>query len=676
MGAGALHCPLGLHALWGLRAAGGDGRPSPYLAWGCAPPVGQVCGVRVPGGGLGGGRAPCPPFVRLGGGCRAQGRSSSFRPSALPGQATKRVSLASFCPWGAWRPIPFRFVLPRPHWARSVPRPGALGRARLFPAFPAGAGGWGRGAGRTPAPLSGGGRGDQSPCLGGWGPGPPRLAGRWGGWGWGVAPRPPCSPSGRRPAVPHPGPPLVVGALPPRRARAVRVAGPPWGVRGMRGGPWTAPPAAPADLNPPSALPEWAVVMGGSWGARPPYCSGAPPCANPRLGPRAAPARWCGLACRPRPPRQQAAGGAGARGVQSQPHPHPPRRGPFWGRGGAPSAPGGRRVAPVALELGGGGGGGWGGSPPASPPRQASACNLLSPACPPWVYSCRGGCLAAAGVGRCPVGRQWVSVAGGGGGGGGNPPALVRAPVFPWPLASEGAAPFALSWAPPVRRRPAAGRACRRLPRPWCPLTPGAAASSGGVRGRRFFGLPPSALVSEGEGGGGGGGPLVPWRRPLTAKGGRPGGPGPGRQPLAGGSHSSHVPLYLDSDPRTGPRWGPLSPPPSSRGARRPGAALSVSGQPLAGCGAVGSPHRSLSPPSVPREVARAPPSRRIGGGKWVGGPSSPPHVLASAVWSVTCPAACVGAGAVAAAGCAGGSASGRGRCASPGGASCWRPCP
>ena len=163
---------------------------------------------------------------------------------------------------------------------------------------------------------------------------------------------------------------------------------------------------------------------------------------------------------------------------------------------------------------------------------------------------------------------------------------------------------------------------------------------------------------------------------PLTAKGGRPGDPGPGGQPSAGGSHSSPAPLYLESDPRAGPRWGPSSPPPSSRGAGRPGAAVRVSGQRLAGCGAVGSPPRSFSPPSLLPEVARAPPSSRIVGGAWVRGPSSPLHCLASAVWAVTCAAACVGAGAVAAAGCAGGSASWGGRCARPGGASCWRPRP
>ena len=173
-----------------------------------------------------------------------------------------------------------------------------------------------------------------------------------------------------------------------------------------------------------------------------------------------------------------------------------------------------------------------GGLPPRPPARRASACLPLPPACPPGVYSCRGGCRAAASVGRGPGGRRRVSAAGGGGG---NPPALVRDPVFPGP-ASDKAAPFAPSWASPVRRRPAAGRAFGGLPRPWCPRTPGAAVSSGGVWGRRFFGLPPSALGPEWEGGGGWGGPLVLWCRLLTAGGG--GGmavPAPGASHWLGG---------------------------------------------------------------------------------------------------------------------------------------------
>ena len=179
---GALLCPLGLQALWRLRAAG------------------RVRGVHVPGGGRGGG-------------CRAGGRSASFRPSAFPEQATKRVSLASCCPWGAWPPIQLRFVLTRLLWARSVRRPGALARARLFSAAPTGAGGWGGGAGRAPAPLSGGG-GTIPPASGDGGRGPCGL--RAGGGGGG---------GGSRRGLPAPllggglrhsilAPPCVVGALP------------------------------------------------------------------------------------------------------------------------------------------------------------------------------------------------------------------------------------------------------------------------------------------------------------------------------------------------------------------------------------------------------------------------------------------------------------------------------
>ena len=182
---------------------------------GCAPRGGSVAFVCRGAGWGGGGRALYPPFVRPGGCCRAGGRSASFRPSAFPGQAAKRVSLASCCPWGAWPPIQLRFVLAGLLWARSVRRPGALARARLFSAAPVGAGGCGGGAGRAPAPLSGGGGGAIPPASGGGGRGPRGLrASGGGGLGGGVAPRPPCSPCGWRPAVLNPGPPRVVGALP------------------------------------------------------------------------------------------------------------------------------------------------------------------------------------------------------------------------------------------------------------------------------------------------------------------------------------------------------------------------------------------------------------------------------------------------------------------------------
>ena len=65
---------------WPARPVGaacrdGGGGPSPYLPWGCAPPVGRVRGVRVPAGGLGGGGGPCtvPPVCAAGGGAVGPG---------------------------------------------------------------------------------------------------------------------------------------------------------------------------------------------------------------------------------------------------------------------------------------------------------------------------------------------------------------------------------------------------------------------------------------------------------------------------------------------------------------------------------------------------------------------------------------------------------------------------
>ena len=173
---------------------------------GCAPRGGSLAFV-CRGAGLGGGGGACavPPVCAAGGAWRAGGRSASFRPSAFPGQATKRVSLASFCPWGAWPPIPLRFVLARLHWAQSVRRPGALARARLFSAVPVGAGGWGGGGGSRSGSSLGRGAGNHPPCPGGWGPGLPRLAGRRLGWGVGGSrhglPAPPLGDGPRYPIL-------------------------------------------------------------------------------------------------------------------------------------------------------------------------------------------------------------------------------------------------------------------------------------------------------------------------------------------------------------------------------------------------------------------------------------------------------------------------------------------
>ena len=124
------------------------------------------------------------------------------------------------------------------------------------------------------------------PASGGEGRGPRGWrAGGGAGGGGGVAPRPPCSRSGRRPAVLLSGPLRVAGALPSgAHVRSGLKCRP--GGGGVRGGPWTTPPGAPADLNPPSVTSEWAVVTGGSCGARPPSRSVV----------RVAPARRCGFA--------------------------------------------------------------------------------------------------------------------------------------------------------------------------------------------------------------------------------------------------------------------------------------------------------------------------------------------------------------------------------------------
>ena len=163
------------------------------------------------------------------------------------------------------------------------------------------------------------------------------MGGR-GGWG-GVAPRPPCSRSGRRPAVLLSGSLRVAGALPSgARVRSGLKCRP--GLGGVRGGPWTAPLGAPCDLKPP--LCHLAVGCGYGrvmWGAasflfRCARCSGTPVWVRGSRSSRRCPYRVA---------------------VPSE-------------GGGAPPALGGRRAVPVAPLLwwvrGGGGGGA---APPPAP---------------------------------------------------------------------------------------------------------------------------------------------------------------------------------------------------------------------------------------------------------------------------------------------------------------------
>ena len=391
---------------------------------GCAPRGGSVA-FMCRGAGWGGVRRT-PRLCGRGGACRAGGRSASFRPSAYPWAGNKAAVTGVVLSMEGVAPHTTPVRAHPPSLGVICAASWRVGAGSLVLRGPRGSRRLGRGGGPRSGSSVGWG-GDHPPCVRGSGPGPPRLAGRWGGGGGGRAAASllpfwvaACGTQSWPPSCRQRTPFGV-------RVRLGSQCRP--GVGGVRGGPWTAPPGAPADLNPPSALPEWAVVTGGSCGARPLYCSVA----------RVAPARWCGLAPRPRPPREQ---------VQ----PHPP------------------------------------------------------------------------------------SAARGGGGREGSPPPWFKPPSSPGP-ASDKAALFAPSWASPVRCRPAAGRACRRLPRPWCPRTPGAAASSGGLWGRRFLSPPSAALGPEWEGGGGEwGGPSGPSATPPDGRGG--GGmavPAPGARHRLGG---------------------------------------------------------------------------------------------------------------------------------------------
>ena len=678
----------------GVLGGGRPGPVSPLPGLGLRAPRGvglRARGVPVLGGGVGGGVGaacvPRPPFARPGG---PVGRGVA-PPRSVPLPSLGRQQ--SGCRWrrtghGGRGPhtTPVRARLPSLGAARVVPW--RVGAGALAPRGSCGSRRLGRGGGPcSGSPLGrrgpAGGRGDHSLCLGGVGAGVPAARGPAGGWGGGMGRAAAPLPSlwgAARGSLPRP--PSRRRRIPPRRARSVGVAGPPR-ARGAAclaggGGGWAREPL-PRGPRQTQALPPPSPSG--------PHCSGSSPRAAPGRGPRVAPARSCGPARWPRPPREQAAGGAGARGVRVQLRPPGRVAVPSGGGGASPRFRGGGgsallRPAGRGGSGGGAGGGGEGGAAPPLPaplPRRVSACHPLSPARPPGVCSCCGGRRAAVGVGRGPVGRQWISAAGGGGGEGGcDLLALVRTPAFPMP-ASEWVAPFAPSWAPPSRGRSAAGNvgACGRFTGgAWraaalaaAAVSPplGAAASSWGCGAAVSpVGLRPLL----GRGGGRGGGLRSPDAAPRRPRGGGLAVPAPWGQPSAGGAHSSPAPLHpVRAGPSCRPSLG--SPAPPAVVARRWLAGGGREGQRSAVSGLRGSGlPLALAVPALPPTGGGARPSVALyrGGGvgwgarlSWGGRPAalSPPHSLAPVVWAVTCVAACVGVGAAAVAGSAGGSASG-----------------
>ena len=197
--------------VWGPCSVPSAGTP----CGGCAPRGGSVAFMCWGAGwGGGGGRAPYPPFVRPGGG--AVGRGVALPHSVpLPSLGRQQSGCHWRCAVHGGRGPPYHSGSCSPGFS-GYDLCGVLARRRGLacssrPPWEPAAGAGGRVALRLVSRAGGG----PSPLPRGVGAGAPAARGPVGGrGGGGVAPRPPCSPSGRRPAVLNPGPLRVAGALP------------------------------------------------------------------------------------------------------------------------------------------------------------------------------------------------------------------------------------------------------------------------------------------------------------------------------------------------------------------------------------------------------------------------------------------------------------------------------
>ena len=325
---------------------------SPLPGFGARAPRGvglRVRGVPAPEAGVGGGRAACaprPPFVRPGGPVgpgvalprsvplHSLGRQQSgchWRRSGHGGRGPHTAPVCARLPsLGAARVAPWRVGA-----GSSVPRGSCRSRRLVWRGGPCSRPPLGR---RGPA----GGRGDPPLCLGGVGAGTPGAC----GLGW-VALRPPCSPSGGRPALPYPAPLLVVGPFPPgvrvgsgSRGRPVHRVRPAW-RGGGEGRPVNRSPGGPVRPKPPLRPPRVGNIAGVTSDAL--VIGGAAPillCLVAACRPQGRFVQSSGALVRARPSAatRAGAGGRGRWGARraGQAASPPPRRGPFWGRGASP----------------------------------------------------------------------------------------------------------------------------------------------------------------------------------------------------------------------------------------------------------------------------------------------------------------------------------------------------
>ena len=183
-----------IHVLW-ARACGCGG---PSLSPRPARPVGAARRGAGPwrscAGGRAGGGGACavPPVCAAGGGLWGGGSLCLIPSLCLPWAGNKAGVTGVMLSTGGVAPRTTPVRAHSPSLGAICAASWRVGAGLLVLRGPRGSRGLGRGGGsRSGSSLVLG--GDHPPCLGGWGPGPPRLAGRGGG---GVAPRPPSSPLG------------------------------------------------------------------------------------------------------------------------------------------------------------------------------------------------------------------------------------------------------------------------------------------------------------------------------------------------------------------------------------------------------------------------------------------------------------------------------------------------
>ena len=213
-GVGALLCPLGRHALWGLRAAG------------------RVRGVRVPGGGLGGGGAcAVPPVCAAGGG--PVGRGVALPHSVpLPSLGRQQSGCHWPCAVHGGRGPPYHSGSCSPGFS-GCDLCGVLARWRGLacssrPPWEPAAGAGGRVALRLLSRAGGG----ASPLPRGVGAGAPAACGPVGGRGGGCRAAASLLPFCAAACGTQSWPPSCRRRAPFRRARAVGVEVPPRGGGG------------------------------------------------------------------------------------------------------------------------------------------------------------------------------------------------------------------------------------------------------------------------------------------------------------------------------------------------------------------------------------------------------------------------------------------------------------